>query len=793
MVNEIQKVSFSFEKIGKYIILFTIFLLPIFFLPINILSVSHSKIILLGISSILITICFLIDKIKKGSVSLPTNPFFYIIFFIPAVYAASSFFSVNRGSSLLGFGFETDTLHAVSLFCLFAFLVFQFLRTKKDIVLTLVLLFSSFVLITIFQTLRLFLGPTFLSLGAFQNTISSVVGNWSDLSILAGLMAGIILMALEMLSLGRIAKSILYVLFIPIFLFIAISNFGFNLYVISIPIYILLGACSLIVFSYIFSLRKSKKNKEGDKVPLAIPSLVIFVVSLLLMIFGGYINSKLTDYFGTYYSEGRPSWTASFYMASKVLSERPFLGAGPSTFDREWNLFKPNGFQNTDFWNTDFSFGVGYIPSALATTGILGFLSWLIFLGFIFYLSYKIIFAPSKDRLYSFLKSSIGFSALFLGLTSFFYVPGSLLIILMFLFSGLVFSIALNEGLIKENNFIFSGGHKLHFVFTLSSIILIILFVGFAYGISTNTIALIYANKSLSMSLNAASPEGIRSTIIKAISFDEKSLYYRLLAQADVALLSEIASKGKNEVAQRSQEIQNIVLESINASAKAEELDRGGFRSVLATGNILENLGILGIEDATDNAIKKYADATLLSPTSPLPAFFAARAESSRGNAKQASEYLGIALVLKPNFVDAYTLAAQIVLAQNNQEDAEKILERALSFDPLNYSLSYQIGTLKLDSKKYTEAIQFFRQALSANPNFANARYLLGISLFYVGQREEALKELNNVLESNPGNVTLEESIRKVRAGQNPLTNNQSAGISEEDKASTTTPKKTTR
>ncbi len=768
MTEEKQKISFSFENLSKRILFGVIFLLPIFFLPTRIMSLAQAKMTVLGVGLVAAFIFFLIEKIRKSNLLYSTQLPYYAIFLLPVVYLVSSFTGINRHASLMGVGFESDTLHAIALFALFAFLSSVLLRGKKNIATALSLSVLSFACITVFHLVRLFFPG--LTLGFLGSTASSLIGTWSDLAILSGLFMGIILLALEILSLSIVLDVICYIFLTVLFLFIALSNFGFNLYVISVPIFILLAALSVAVFAYSLSLKKLKKTSVPAKFSFLAPSVAVFIISILLVVFGGFINGKLSHTFNLYYAEGRPSWDTTFGIAGKVISQKYFFGSGPATFANEWNLFKPQQFSLTDFWNTDFTSGIGYIPTALVTTGPLGILAWLAFLAALFYLSYKIAFvSPSKDKLYTFLRTTSAFGAVYLAVVNILYVPNVYLIALLFLFAGLVFAISFDEGILKEKEIVFGKHHKKGFLFTFFVTLLIIASAFWLYNIVRKDAAVYYANKSLVIASESGDVDASRNAIVKAISLDAEPVYFGFLAQADVSKLAQIASASKDAGSTQATDIQNFLSDAVNASTAGENLDHASFRSLVSSGTILEAIGNLGITQAYDGAIAKYKASTDKNPYSPLPYFFMARTEVARKNTDAAKQYLLQAVTLKQNFSDAYLLASQVALAGGDSATSETLALEALQYNPSNFTLAYQLGIMKFNEKDYKNAALLFENALYGNPNYANAKYYLALSLYQTGDKVDALSLLNNLLASNPDSKELKDAISKIQANINPI------------------------
>src|SRR3989338_8177488 len=66
-------------------------------------------------------------------------------------------------------------------------------------------------------------------------------------------------------------------------------------------------------------------------------------------------------------------------MKNTLGGKKLIVGSGPNQFVGEWLMSKPSAVNQTIFWNTDFNYGVGLIPTFIVTTGLLGIIAWLIF------------------------------------------------------------------------------------------------------------------------------------------------------------------------------------------------------------------------------------------------------------------------------------------------------------------------------------------------------------------------------------------------------------------------------
>jgi tetratricopeptide (TPR) repeat protein len=89
---------------------------------------------------------------------------------------------------------------------------------------------------------------------------------------------------------------------------------------------------------------------------------------------------------------------------------------------------------------------------------------------------------------------------------------------------------------------------------------------------------------------------------------------------------------------------------------------------------------------------------------------------------------------------------AVIPLAKGADQFALQTYSQAIVLDPINPNIRVALGGVYYGLKRYEEAIDVFRLATSAKPDFANAHYNLAIAYRDNGQYDKALSELTGVL-----------------------------------------------
>jgi tetratricopeptide (TPR) repeat protein len=108
------------------------------------------------------------------------------------------------------------------------------------------------------------------------------------------------------------------------------------------------------------------------------------------------------------------------------------------------------------------------------------------------------------------------------------------------------------------------------------------------------------------------------------------------------------------------------------------------------------------------------------------------------------------ALERDPTLVQVRFYLAHVYLDLGRAARAREELETALVQVPGHPEFLALLGETERQLKNPSRAVEVTRQALQADPSFAQARYYLALALLDLGQRDEAVKELEQVVQSGP-------------------------------------------
>src|SRR3989344_3446372 len=666
----------------------------------------------------------------------------YIIGFltvVPIAYALAGIANGFSRMSFLGYTFDISTAGFIMLSFGYLFLVSLLFRSKSRIFYSYFVFLLSSIILSIFLLVRIIFGAEVLSFGLFNTLTSTMIGSWNNVGIFFGICALLSLLTFEMIQGSKFMKILLSLALLLSLFFLALVNFSI--------IWVILAITAFLFILYrMFSAQSAYPSqtsfgKKLSKIPLY--SSIVFLVSLVFVIWGATTGSYLSNKFSVTNVEVRPNLSVTLDIARNTLQSRPLFGSGPNTFAVEWLTFRPDDIISTIFWNTDFQSGIGLIPTFAVTTGAIGILSWLLFLGF------------------------------------FVYVPSTSIFILTFFFSGLFLASVYLAGLIPTSIHVFSRSPKTGF---LSSLIMVIFFIAssaLGYGLFKNSQSLWYFQKS-SYAFNTSNDINLSEEYMgKAIMAVPSDIYYRALSEIELAKLSLILSqdpkKVKPEDAQK--QFSETLTTAIKAGIGAKDADPKNYLNWITLGRVYEAVSVpeFGIDGAYQSAQFAYNEALRRNPKNPgIFMLFAWLAVTGK-DLKQAKQYALQAIAVKKNYIDAYFLLSQIEVADKNIKGAIESVTAASVIDPTDPGIFFQLGLLKYNSQDFDGAIIALEKAITLTPNYANAKYFLGLAYEAIGERTKAIEQFEQLAITNPDSEEVKTILTNLKAGKPIFTGTQSA------------------
>ena len=120
-------------------------------------------------------------------------------------------------------------------------------------------------------------------------------------------------------------------------------------------------------------------------------------------------------------------------------------------------------------------------------------------------------------------------------------------------------------------------------------------------------------------------------------------------------------------------------------------------------------------------------------------------------------------ILLKPEMGQAYNALGYSLADRNERlDEAQKLIEKALSLSPSDYFILDSMGWVKYRRGQLSQALDYLKRAyaVQADPEIAAH---LGEVLWQQGKREEALKTLEEALRDHPDNEVLLNTSKKFQ------------------------------
>src|SRR3989344_766118 len=745
---------FNFEKLSAFVFCALVFLAPVFATPLAVAPVASGKSILFFGGIFLSAFFFILSAIQKGSVKILKSALLISCGAIVLVWLISALFSGNIGLSLAGKLYDLDTFSAMFTAGLALFLGSMIFQSKKRVFVFYLLLFLSSFIAFLFQLLHLVFGINIIPFNVFPYATSNLIGGWNDFSIFFGLVGLISLVFLETANSGKGVKFFLYAVLTLSFLAMVASNFSGN--------WIIFGAFSLFVF-VITLFKKPFGDKDGGadgvkRTKIIRASFFAIILVLFFILFKG-TAGKINDALGTSFSGIRPSWQTTIDIAKQSLKSDIVLGTGPNTFLYDWLKFKPAAINDTIFWNARFSSGFGYLPSMMATTGILGIAALIFFLAI--FLSYgRKVFSYKKEdapTIVSFLGAAYLWTFVVL------YSPGLLVFAMAFIMTGVFLASLINSGKIGAAEISLSGlpadGRGKTKTGTVSS----------AYFYTRKFLALNNYSRALSLFETSGDIDKTGKKLMKAVGIDKQDEYYRALSELGLISLSQIVSSKEIPADKAATLFRDNLSVTIAYAREAARLNPADPVNWMQLGRGYESVAMFKVEKADEAALSSYAEASKVSPLDPSPFIASARVAMQTNKAGEARKYLQSALGIKPDFADALFMLSQVEVQAGNLKEAILRTEQTAAVSPNNFGIFFQLGLLQYQDNNFNAARYAFERTVGLNGDYANARYFLGLIYDKQGLEEKAIEQFELIQKTNPDNDEVKKILSNLKNSRSAL------------------------
>ncbi len=760
-IKDKKNIFFSFLPI--LIILSLSFILPIIFLPIDIASIySVKNIIFINLTALSLFIAVIL-KLKDNHFILPFNLISLSILLIPIFYLLSSFFSTNTQISFFSSSFDSS-LNIIIVFVLL-FLISILFQKSKYIKYLYISILSSILLINIFHVIKLPFFDFIPNFNFFLTQTSNTIGKWYDLAVFSGIGLILSFISIDFInsSCKKIYKIFLYIIFSLSLILLIIINFN--------ELWFVVSAISILFFIYVFINNNFRKINKINKL-----SLFVFLISFVFIISGFRISPIISNYLGINFIEARPSMPITYNLAKESLIKNPILGYGPSRFDIAWIENKPSEINESDFWNVDFKFGYGFIPTLIVNIGILGIIPWVMFFLLYLFFGLRFMFLKKEENENSYFTVSSFLVSLYLWILNFIYVPNITTLAITSIFTGVFLACLYRENILKSKKINITSNPRIGFIYIFILIVILILSITASYISISKFTGDIYYQKTLK-DLNSNNLESATYNIIKTLQFDQNDLYFRTLSNIKKNNLSLILNNQNLSNEDKVKIFQEVLSNSIQSAQAAISYDPYNYINYTNLASIYESLLPLNIQGVYENSKQNYLIAKEKNKDNPEIYISLARLEIYNKNYESARSLISESLKIKSNYTEAIYLLAQIDVLEGKIEEAILKVEQAVLLKPNDPGAYFQLGLLRYENKQYLNSVSAFENAVIRDPYYSNAKYFLGLSYYQLGRNNEAASQFEDLVILNPDNQEIKNILEKIKTGQLIIKENQGEAV----------------
>jgi tetratricopeptide (TPR) repeat protein len=513
-----------------------------------------------------------------------------------------------------------------------------------------------------------------------------------------------------------------------------------------------------------FFFRRPSGSTASFAVRSIAPWLLCAAIAVGMYFFGNTVQTLLPANLQITQVEVRPSWLGTFSIGQKVFAEptQIFFGSGPNTFSREWGIHKPLSVNETQFWNADFYYGVGFIPTSFVTTGIFGFVAWGAVCLALLWGLYRLFRSADRSRV----RIALMGGALFLTAFHILYVPGPALSLVTFLLFGALVAEELAEGEIREWTVSLSWDAWIGRIQAGGLIVVGLLVTLGSAQMARAVVSDALVNRAVVEYERTQDPAKATRSITQALRvLSNNDRAHRAGVELGILELSRLASSGDVSEEARA-ELQETLTNTIEHGLRAVSIENKNYQNWLTLARLYGELAGVGVQGAEQSARDVYGEAQRVSPTSPLPHLGLAQLDLIKGDDVSARKSLEAALALKPNLAAAHFLISQVFARAGDLAKAEEHGSAVVQLAPQDALGWYNLGTIFYAGESYTNAAVAFEQAVTIQNSYANALFLLGLSYYRLDREDDALRALKAVATLNPDDAGLADLIENIETGK---------------------------
>lgn len=741
--------------IARWGVYLVAFLTPLWFLPLTVNPVDGNKLFLISILTIVGFIAWLGMAVYTGVLHIPRFAPFYALGVWLVTYFLAALFSVSSETSF--WGSSPASFFYLLIGGVLAFLVAVTLRATTETRRVHALVLAAAAVAALFMLIQTLFGIDIFPWEFAKQRTFHLIGQWNVI----GIFFGFILVSLLPFFTDRNDLSKSFRVFV-----IALSILSLILTVVVNyrVVWIGIALVSIIYLAYHYSRpvdRTMRMRQIAWPLFLLLASVLFYLSQDMVSALTQFLNPPL---------DVTPSLSSSFQIAEETLRERPVLGVGPNLFGYAWDRFKDPAVNTTIFWRLRFGTASSFATTLLTTTGILGALGFLLFIGSILWSGFALL---NKLRWEEPDHRHIGatfFGLLFLLISWFLYPLTVVVSVFTFLTLGLLAAEVRGAGLIEFPAVSIRADSAKGFVTALVIIFLMVFGVVGLYITSQKQVAAVLYGWGVETFDRDGAINGAENLFRRAVRFDSsRDQYYRAITQTSSIKLQRSLENSASQPAEDVRSAFQTALSSAITSAQAAtQVNPGDSINWRLLGQVYESV-IPFVGGSADAAVEAYQHAIAQSPHDPMLRDDLARIYIAQGDYVKAREALEEAIRLKPDFAAAHFRLAQIAAIKGNVNDAIANSERAAIAAPNDIGILFQLGLLYYQQSRNREAQQILERAVELNPNYSNARYFLGLVYAARGERALAVEQFERIRDLNADNAEVRAILENLNVGKDPL------------------------
>jgi tetratricopeptide (TPR) repeat protein len=775
-----QNSSQVWQKVAKTAVFLAVFLVPLIFLPwtVDVLNFNKQAIFILLV--FLSLFCWLLKSLMEEKISIDVSGYNLSFIIYIAVLGLATLFSAYRYGSFWGWPLSASASFLSSLgFVLLCFLILNLFREKEDVFGILFSLIVSGLFVALFALPQV-LGKFWLPFDWARNSSFNTIGTVNALAVfLAALLP--LAAVIGFIAVKRLVK-ILLVIFIlaSVFLLVA-ANFW------AAWVTLLLGASLILVFGI---ARREILNFSWMFLPM-----ILLAVSLFALL----LNTSLLPL--NLASEVSPTNAASVEIATETMKEyhSPWsllFGSGPGTFAYDYSKFKPLEVNQSVFWATRFGSASSEMLDRLATTGVLGLLSFLAVLLVVGLVGFRALVSkeikPKENYTWVLLLGAqasilalLGASFLYPLSFSASFLLWTLVASVLALVGGKVKSFDFRAEALPETKEIKRGLARPGFLPSIGVSFAFIAVLILGLGVSFATAQRYFAEVNYVLAMDSLKNNDTISAINRLgtairLTGSKQDNYFRDLAQVYLFRINEELARKDIPQDQISTRVNDFIGAAVGAAKSAVDVSPKNVVNLTIRGYVYNNL-VPFINGAEEWAAKAYEEAVNLEPGNPSiladwGRVYLAKADTLAQDKTKADEYQSWlnkakekyqeALDLKSDYAVARFQLAMVDVREGKTKDAISKLEDTKTIAPFDTGLAFQLGVIYYSDNQLDKARAEFERAVALDQNYSNARYFLGLVYDKQGEKQKAIEQLQRVAELNPDNEQMKKIIENLKAGK---------------------------